>query len=294
MLINFIVNPGKAIYSMDELGKYPKKPDSTNLYSRDDFQITVKRNGVDIKLECSLYLLNKPAPCIIYMHGNASCRVEGYNNIDIAAATNCHLFVFDFAGTGKSEGTYISLGYFEKDDLKTICEQLSANKLIKYFFLWGRSMGAATLLMHMVKYHPANVKGLICDSSFTDLKTQMNEMAQQFIPMQSGSVFDTMKKYLIEGLCMRLMKEFSIDVQNLSPITGVSDLYTPILFLHASNDQLIQPHHGKEIYTKYGTSHPMVGKQLLNFGGDHNDPRPKKVRTAIADFFRTIQANYQQ
>jgi hypothetical protein len=146
----------------------------------------------------------------------------------------------------------------------------------------------------MVKYHPSYVKGLICDSSFTDLKTQMNEMAQQFIPMQSGSVFDSMKKYLIEGLCMRLMKEYNIDVKNLSPITGVSDLYTPILFLHASNDQLIQPHHGKEIYAVYGKSHPMVGKELLNFGGDHNDPRPKKVRTSITEFIKTIISNHHE
>ena len=111
------------------------------------------------------------------MHGNASCRVEGYWNIGTILKADCHLLAFDFAGTGHSEGTFISLGYFEQHDLLDVIQHMKQFTNISKFILWGRSMGAATALLHMAKYHTPEVLGMICDSHFSSLEVQMNEMA---------------------------------------------------------------------------------------------------------------------
>jgi len=63
-------------------------------------------------------------PCVIYLHGNASSRLEALPYLKYLLPLNITVFAFDFAGSGNSDGKYISLGYFEKDDLKVVIEYL--------------------------------------------------------------------------------------------------------------------------------------------------------------------------
>jgi len=51
--------------------------------------------------------------------------------------------LFDFAGSGLSQGNHISLGHYESKDLECMIQKL---RLLgnRKFLLWGRSMGAAT------------------------------------------------------------------------------------------------------------------------------------------------------
>lgn len=57
-------------------------------------------------------------PCIVYMHGNSSARVEALPQLSLALTLGATLVAFDFAGSGKSGGEHVSLGYYERDDLK--------------------------------------------------------------------------------------------------------------------------------------------------------------------------------
>jgi pimeloyl-ACP methyl ester carboxylesterase len=54
-----------------------------------------------------------------------------------------NLCLFDFVGSGISEGEFISLGFFEAIDLQTVIS-LVLGKGNSKIHLWGRSMGAAT------------------------------------------------------------------------------------------------------------------------------------------------------
>jgi len=68
----------------------------------------------------------------------------------------CHditLFTFDFAGCGNSEGEYISLGYYEKDDVDVVFQYLRSLGTVSSIGLWGRSMGAVTALMYADTNH---------------------------------------------------------------------------------------------------------------------------------------------
>lgn len=79
------------------------------------------------------------------------------------------LFCFDFAGCGKSEGEFISLGWHERDDVNVIVNYLRKERKVNTVGLWGRSMGAATALLHSNRDH--SIAGLVLDSAFSDLKT---------------------------------------------------------------------------------------------------------------------------
>lgn len=52
------------------------------------------------------------------MHGNSSSRLEGLSVLSLALTLGATLFAFDFAGSGQSDGDYVSLGVFEKEDLQ--------------------------------------------------------------------------------------------------------------------------------------------------------------------------------
>ena len=58
--------------------------------------------------------------CVIYLHGNASCRVEGVQYLEFLAKMQMNLCVFDFGGCGMSEGANISMGYYEQEDVQAV------------------------------------------------------------------------------------------------------------------------------------------------------------------------------
>ena len=81
-------------------------------------------------------------PVVIYMHGNASARVEVLPQLTVLLALGVAVVAFDFAGSGKSDGEHVTLGYFEREDLMCVVAHLRATDVVSTIALWGRSMGA--------------------------------------------------------------------------------------------------------------------------------------------------------
>jgi len=106
----------------------------------------------------------KTMPCVIYMHGNSSCRLEALELVDYFLTANITLFCFDFPGCGLSEGEFISLGWFERDDVALIVEHLRNVRNASTIGLWGRSMGAVTALLHGDR--DPSIAGMVLDSPF--------------------------------------------------------------------------------------------------------------------------------
>lgn len=44
--------------------------------------------------------MTKPHPCVIYLHGNASSRMEGLSLIELLIPYDISVVVLDFAGCG--------------------------------------------------------------------------------------------------------------------------------------------------------------------------------------------------
>jgi len=82
------------------------------------------------------------------MHGNCGCRVEALEVLELVLGAGMTLFSFDFGSCGMSEGEFISLGWWEREDLNVVVEHLRASGTTSTVGLWGRSMGAVTALLH--------------------------------------------------------------------------------------------------------------------------------------------------
>ena len=136
----------------------------------------------------------KNLPCVIYMHGNSSCRLEALDLVEYFLTSNITLFCFDFPACGLSEGEYISLGWFERDAVASIVEYLRANRNVSTIGLWGRSMGAVTALLHGDR--DPSIAGIVLDSPFSNMRTLCNELASTYANVPSflvGAVMPIVK-----------------------------------------------------------------------------------------------------
>ncbi len=91
-------------------------------------------------------------PVVIYMHGNASARVEVLPQLTVLLSLGVAVFAFDFAGSGKSDGDHVTLGYFEREDLLCVVAHLRATDVVSTIALWGRSMGAGAFFFSFFTY----------------------------------------------------------------------------------------------------------------------------------------------
>ena len=162
-----IIRPPRDKYTDKNL--YRKKfPIGKKTFKRTDLDIKNDRN---LTLKCSFFEPideERPVrdlPCIIYLHGNCSSRIEAIPYLKYFLPTYITVFCFDFSGSGQSEGDYISLGWWEREDVNCIVKYLRKFGRTSTIGLWGRSMGAVTALLHADR--DPSIAGLVLDSPFS-------------------------------------------------------------------------------------------------------------------------------
>ena len=221
-----IIRPPRADYKVKDLGPREFQVSSGVRVMRTDIELASARN---MKMQCSHFEPLETArtyrtmPCVIYMHGNSSCRLEALELVDFFLTSGITLFCFDFPGCGLSEGKFISLGWYERDDVATIVEYLRAERNVSTIGLWGRSMGAVTALLHGDR--DPSIAGMILDSPFSNLRTLCDELASTYAKIPKFLVGAAM------GLVKRtIQKQAGFDVNKLTPITHVKECFIPALF----------------------------------------------------------------
>ncbi|KAK8691460.1 hypothetical protein V6N13_074970 [Hibiscus sabdariffa] len=279
LLVNFIIRPPRAEYNpecdlLDDEFMLKGK-----CYQRKD--IEVKNNRGDV-LQCSHYMPlvipeGKHLPCVIYCHGNSGCRVDASEAATILLPSNITVFTLDFSGSGLSGGEHVTLGWYEKDDLKAVVDYLRADGNVSLIGLWGRSMGAVTSLMYGAE--DPSIAGMVLDSPFSDLVDLMMELVDTYkFRLPKFTV-----KFAIQIMRKAIQRRAKFDITDLNTIKVAKSCFVPVLFGHAIDDDFIQPHHSDYIFEAY------VGdKNIIKFEGDHNSPRPQFYFDSINIFFHNV------
>jgi alpha/beta superfamily hydrolase len=128
---------------------------------------------------------------------------------------NITVLCFDFQGSGLSQGKYISLGVFERDDVALIIEYLRNSEKVTCIGLWGRSMGACTALLHGDR--DPSIAGMILDSPFASLKVLAKELATQ----RAGNVPSFVLSGILSFVRKTIKKKAFFDINDLVPINHV-------------------------------------------------------------------------
>ncbi|XP_024979295.1 uncharacterized protein LOC112516468 isoform X2 [Cynara cardunculus var. scolymus] len=278
-LINFIIRPPRAEYEPNNDLLDQEFMLKGKWFQRKDLEIVNSRGDV---LQCSHYLPivspeGKPLPCVIYCHGNSGCRADASEAAIILLPSNITVFTLDFSGSGLSGGEHVSLGWYERDDLRSVVNYLRADGNVSLIGLWGRSMGAVTSLMYGAE--DPSIAGMVLDSPFSDLVDLMMELVDTYkIRLPKFTV-----KFAIQYMRKAILKKAKFDIVELNTIKVAKSSFVPVLFGHAGDDDFIQPHHSDRIYDAY-----MGDKNIIKFEGDHNSPRPQFYFDSINIFFHNV------
>ena len=275
-LWKFIIRPPREIYDEKQLGSSIFSYKGKN-YLRKDYDIVSSEGYI---MKCSffepenLFRPKKIMPVVLYLHGNASSRIEGVRQIKELLKLDINLFVVDLPGCGLSEGEYVSLGYHESHDVKILVDFIENLPGVGNIGLWGRSMGAATTMLYAHK--DERIKAIVMDSPFADF----NLLAKQIVLKQIK-----LPNFLIEGalkiIKMTVKKKNGLDIDRLKPIEVAPKTTQPAIFIHANDDELIDNKHSEMLKNAYGGK----DKSLKNCPGKHNSIRPPKIIRDIAAFF---------
>ncbi|XP_074589519.1 uncharacterized protein LOC141845342 isoform X2 [Curcuma longa] len=277
--INFVIRPPRADYNPDQYLWEPEFTLAGRKYKRLDLEL---KNGRGHTLKCSHYVPysipeNTVLPCVVYCHGNSGCRADANEAAVILLPSNITLFTLDFSGSGLSEGEYVSLGWHEKDDLKTVVTYLRTNKQISCIGLWGRSMGAVTSLLYGAE--DPSIAGMVLDSAFSNLFELMMELADVYkIRLPKFTI-----RLALRYMRRVIQKRANFDIMELNAVQSAPKTFIPALFGHASDDIFIQARHSDIIYESYAGD-----KNIIKFEGDHNSPRPQFYYDSVSIFFYNV------
>ena len=275
-VVNAIIRPPRCEYLLRDLGPVTFRI-MTRGFTRTDFELYNSRNH---RLCCSHWepveRKKRPCPCVIYMHGNSSSRIECLPLLSTVLSLGATLFAFDFSGSGQSDGEFVSLGTFEKDDLAEVIEYLRGTGKTSTIALWGRSMGAATSLLHGER--DPSIACMVLDSPFSNLVTLAEEIVQR--GREKGMYAPT----LLVSIALRLIrssviKKADFDIREVSPVESASRCFIPALFVAADNDDFIPFHHSQEIHRQYAGD-----KNIIKVSGTHNSSRPKFMYDSASNF----------
>ncbi|CAK9099596.1 unnamed protein product, partial [Durusdinium trenchii] len=279
-LWNYIIRPPRVIYDETDLGPTEFVAGGVRA-TRRDFKLRTHRG---VLLSCSFFAPSQDGkaeiqrfPVVIYLHGNSSSRLEACNLVGALISQRIALFCFDAAGCGQSEGEYVSLGWHERDDLAVVIDCLRRLPYCGQIGLWGRSMGAATALMHSSR--DSDLGALCLDSSFASLRQLVEEFAQSKnipLPVPSWLVGAALA---VVRLRVKALADF--DIEDLVPLQHARCSLAPAIFLHGKKDDFVDVKHSRQLYEVYAGS-----KEFIAVDGDHNSERGGQVVGHVISFFK--------
>jgi fermentation-respiration switch protein FrsA (DUF1100 family) len=195
--------------------------DSLKIHSWFVFTNEPKRNGV-----------------VLFCHGNAGNISDRIFSIDFFNKLGYDVFIFDYRGYGKSDGTPSEQGTYL--DANAAYEYLVEKKGMPEdkIVIFGRSIGGAVAVDLAARVNPA---ALIVESSFTSVP----DMARRIYP------------FLPTGLICR------IKYDSLSKMKAIK---CPLLVVHSPDDEMIPFEMGEKLYNaSFGQ------KSFLKISGSHNE-----------------------
>ena len=222
--------------------------------------------------------------------------VHGFNDMPSVMAAyaqlhlekrDCHILIPHLRAHGMSEGNFVGYGLFDSQDLVMWMQYLETRlgsdiKII----LHGRSMGAAAVLMTAGSgIAPKSLKGVIADSSFDALDTEMAFLVQRKYKFQLRPFL-----MLVRSVAM---KRFGFPIEKASPESVASRIKVPVLLFHGTDDVLVPSYMSENIFNRI-----RAGKRICLIEGAAHvmgyDKAPEKYSQEIEKFRESMSDNEWQ
>jgi len=182
---------------------------------------------------------------VILLHGfnDAPSVMAAYAQLHLEKR-DCHILIPHLRAHGMSEGNFVGYGLFDSQDIAMWMQYLETRLGPDLsIILHGRSMGAATALMTAGSgIAPRTLAGVIADSSFDALDTQIAYLTQRKYKMKLRPFLMLVRRVVL--------KRFGFPIEKASPVSIASRITVPVLLFHGTDDHLVPSYMSDNIYNR--------------------------------------------
>ena len=192
-------------------------------------RVTVRSHD-GLKLAGKYYEGAPGAPLMLFFHGyRSTAERDGSGGFQLCREKGWHILMVDQRAHGESEGDTITFGVRERLDCLAWA-RYAARRFDVPMFLWGISMGAATVLMTSDLPLPSQVKGIIADCGYDSPEDILRDTMRRWHYPQ----FPT---WQLTRLGARLFG--GLDVKECSALDSLRRTRVPVLLVHGEGDNVV-------------------------------------------------------
>ena len=248
----------------------------------DEFWTESSRDG--IRLHAEYLSCEEPERIVLCAHGYRG-RPDQFTGIAKWLNSNgCDILFINQRGTVKSGGEWITFGALEQYDVVDWVNWLHDHNYGNLpIYMYGVSMGGATVACASGHILPDDVAGVIIDCGFSSLENLINDYAEKWIRISPAPII----KY-IEQKCI---SEAGFDMRTANPEARLMSCKIPALFIHGTGDTLVDPKHTVKNYKACASKEKDV---LWIDGAEHSVSFYKdsvRYEQALTDFFAKCESN---
>lgn len=153
-----------------------------------------------------------------------------------------NVVLYDHRYHGASGGVNSTLGYYEKDDLKTVIDHLFKNYGSDiYLGTYGESMGSSTCLLEQKE--DSRVRFVVSDAGFSSLKPLIIREIKH----------KKLSSFLFYGIAKMFVWLISrANLSKVNPIEAIQESKIPMMFVHGKLDDFIPYQDALDMYESYG------------------------------------------
>ncbi len=215
---------------------------------------------------------------IALFHGYGACKASilpyAYAFLDL----DYNVLLMDTSGSGDSEGNYCTIGVKEAKDAKMAFDFLVENTPNDNVFLFGESMGAATIL-RSIAHEGIKPKGIIIqcpfESMLTATKSRFENLGAPFLGLGHLLVF--------WGGVQNGFNAFKH-----SPMEYAKSVDVPTLYFWGAQDPLVRPSETQNVFEAISGEKELVILENVGHNG-HIQDEPTKWISSVRIFMNKFE-----
>lgn len=248
-------------------------PPAAGQLKREDFTIESHQGYT---LAGSWFLTNRrPERIIVLVHGLGADRWDMLEMSGIYTALGFSVITYDSRNHGESGGRKTTFGFYEHRDLEQIIDFARARFPGARMGVHGKSMGGAAALLYAESAQ--GIDFFVIDAAFSDLKELFRIRLREDYRLPNLGFIE------LTGAFARIGAGF--EFRQVSPITSVAKVHTPVLFIHGADDRFVPTFMSEKLFRA------KPGEKALHLipGAEHADTfdtDPEGCTRAVHNFLR--------
>lgn len=220
------MSDGKAMYILKRLS-----PEDLGLaYVSIDFQVRDSISGGMIRIAGWWMACPGARQCVLIIHGYSDAKVGGIAWAPVWASLGFNVLAIDLRAHGESGGKYSTAGYFERDDLDQVIDQLRQLKpdATSNLILFGVSLGATVAAG--VGARRDDLNGVVMECPYVDFRHAVASHGRRLaMPLEWGY-----------GIACTIAERISgADFDQVRPIDLARQVRCPLLVIHSGADTFV-------------------------------------------------------